>query len=124
MMLGQIWYFGGAVDDRKLLGDLFYYDVEETLWVTPNTQGTKPAPRCSHTVGWLPGAEMNAECVCGATRQDSSGWWIRWERSTIRGGVFASDILALTQRSDRHPRDGKLDLGDPSDPWNPTMSSV
>jgi len=51
--IGQMFVFGGMVDDRKQLNDLFIYAADANEWRDPKPRGTVPAPRSCHTTTYV-----------------------------------------------------------------------
>jgi len=49
----KMFVFGGMVDDRKQLNDLFIYAADANEWRDPKPRGTVPAPRSCHTTTYV-----------------------------------------------------------------------
>lgn len=59
----KMFVFGGMVDDRQRLNDLYLYATDTNEWRDPKPRGTVPAPRSCHTTTYV--EEMDKLLVYG-----------------------------------------------------------
>mmetsp|Transcript_2332 Transcript_2332/g.3314 ORF Transcript_2332/g.3314 Transcript_2332/m.3314 type:complete len:1319 (+) Transcript_2332:231-4187(+) len=57
----EMWVHGGrgrCDDGKRLLGDLYKFDLDSKRWTEISTTGNAPSPRCGHTMTYLPGLNL------------------------------------------------------------------